>query len=48
LLLVQEESNEAPDLSALPLSARDQYQQLAEQYPLVKELKERLRLELDY
>jgi DNA polymerase-3 subunit gamma/tau len=30
------------------LSARDQYLQLAELYPMVKELKERLRLELDY
>lgn len=30
------------------LSVRDQYQQLAEQYPMVRELKERLRLELDY
>jgi DNA polymerase III subunit gamma/tau len=32
----------------LPLSVKDQFQQMAEQYPLVKELKDRLRLELDY
>jgi DNA polymerase-3 subunit gamma/tau len=32
----------------LPLSSRDQYQKLIEQYPLVKELRDRLRLELDY
>jgi DNA polymerase-3 subunit gamma/tau len=32
----------------IPLSSKEQYQKLIEQYPLVKELKERLRLELDY
>jgi DNA polymerase-3 subunit gamma/tau len=31
-----------------PLSAKDQYLKIIEQYPVVKELKERLRLELDY
>lgn len=31
-----------------PLSSREQFQKMAEQYPLVKELKDRLRLELDY
>ena len=31
-----------------PLSKRDQYQKIIEQYPLVKELRDRLRLELDY
>ena len=31
-----------------PLSAKEQYLKLIEQYPLVKELKDRLRLELDY
>ncbi|MBK7433416.1 MAG: DNA polymerase III subunit gamma/tau [Chitinophagaceae bacterium] len=31
-----------------PLSAREQYLKLIEEYPLVKELKDRLRLELDY
>lgn len=30
------------------LSKRDQYQKIIEQYPLVKELKDRLRMELDY
>jgi DNA polymerase-3 subunit gamma/tau len=30
------------------LTKREQYQQMAEQYPLIKDLKERLRLELDY
>lgn len=31
-----------------PLNTRDQYNAIVEQYPLVKELKDRLRLELDY
>jgi len=31
-----------------PLSSKDQFLKLVEQYPLVKELKDRLRLELDY
>jgi DNA polymerase-3 subunit gamma/tau len=35
-------------VSNMPLSSREQYVKLVELYPLVKELKERLRLELDY
>ena len=31
-----------------PLNTREQYQKIIAEYPLVKELKERLRLELDY
>ena len=31
-----------------PLTAKDQYLKIIEQYPLVKELKDRLRLDLDY
>ena len=31
-----------------PLSSREQYQKIIKEYPLVKELKDRLRLELDY
>ena len=31
-----------------PLTAKEQYQKLVEAFPLVKELRERLRLELDY
>ncbi|HEV3251417.1 MAG TPA: DNA polymerase III subunit gamma/tau, partial [Puia sp.] len=30
------------------LSKREQYQLIIEQYPLVKELKDKLKLELDY
>ncbi|HXB93805.1 MAG TPA: hypothetical protein VNU70_01565, partial [Puia sp.] len=40
----KEVSNEAP---ATP-GKREQFRQIVEQYPLVKELKDRLRLELDY
>jgi DNA polymerase-3 subunit gamma/tau len=35
-------------LRDLPLSSKEQYQKIIEQFPLVKELKDRLRLELDY
>jgi len=31
-----------------PLSSKEQYQKIIEQFPLVKELRDRLRLELDY
>ncbi|MES1159707.1 MAG: DNA polymerase III subunit gamma/tau, partial [Bacteroidota bacterium] len=31
-----------------PLNRREQFMQIIEQYPLVKELKDRLKLELDY
>lgn len=31
-----------------PMTARDQYMKLVEEYPLVKELKDRLGLQLDY
>ncbi len=31
-----------------PLSSKEQFQKMIEQYPLVKELKDRLKLELDY
>ncbi|RYY39641.1 MAG: DNA polymerase III subunit gamma/tau [Chitinophagaceae bacterium] len=48
MLLTLSETTEAPDLSALPLSSREQFNKLVEQYPLVKELRDRLRLELDY
>ena len=44
---VRENGN--PDIhQEKPLSKREQFQQIAEQYPLLKELKDRLKLELDY
>lgn len=36
------------EIADAPLSAKDQYLKLIEQYPLVKELKDRLGLQLDY
>jgi DNA polymerase-3 subunit gamma/tau len=46
LIVMQE--NKEPKVTETPLTVREQYQKMIEQYPLVKELKERLRLELDY
>ena len=43
--------NEKPEerqVAEAPLSSKDQFLKIAEQYPLVKELKDRLRLDLDY
>ena len=42
-----EEKTEAPQGPAAP-NKREQFRRIVEQYPLVKELKDRLRLELDY
>lgn len=46
IILVDAPQDEVP--YERPLSSKEQYQKLVEQYPLVKELRERLRLELDY
>ena len=43
--------SEQPDLMErieIPLSTKDQFAKIAEQYPLVKELKDRLRLDIDF
>jgi DNA polymerase III subunit gamma/tau len=42
------ESQQEKQVVDMPLSSKEQYQKIIEQYPLVKELKDRLRLELDY
>ena len=43
------EESEHPDKAVeKPLSTKEQYLKMIEEYPLVKELKDRLRLELDY
>lgn len=44
--IVEEESREIDETKAL--TSKQQYQLLIEKYPLIKELKDRLRLELDY
>ena len=46
--VVLEENKELHPKIAAPLTAREQFQKMTEQYPLVKELKDRLGLELDY
>ena len=46
--VVVEENPELRPKVELPLSSRDQLQKMMEQYPLVKELKDKLKLDLDY
>jgi len=46
--IVMVENKEQKIPADTPLTSREQFLKMAEQYPLVKELKERLRLELDY
>jgi DNA polymerase-3 subunit gamma/tau len=47
-VIVEEKEGDAEEPTDRPLNKREQFQQIVEQYPLVKELKDRLRLELDY
>jgi DNA polymerase-3 subunit gamma/tau len=47
-VIVEEKEGEVEEPTDRPLNKREQFQQIVEQYPLVKELKDRLRLELDY
>jgi len=46
--VILEERPDNNDLQERPLNTREQFLKMAETYPLVKELKDRLRLELDY
>jgi DNA polymerase-3 subunit gamma/tau len=46
-LFVNEQHNQLPEVE-IKVSAKDQYFKIIEEYPLVKELKDRLGLELDY
>jgi DNA polymerase III subunit gamma/tau len=46
--IVMRENAMSNSLTETPLTSREQFQKMVEQYPLIKELKERLRLELDY
>lgn len=47
-VVVEERAPVGDDPTGRPLNKREQFIQIIEQYPLVKELKDRLRLELDY
>lgn len=46
VIVIEKEDNTTP--GERPLNTREQYLKIIEEYPLVKELKDRLRLELDY
>ena len=48
LTLQLDESQQTQDIGPAPLSSREQFQQMTEKYPLVKELKDRLNMELDF
>ncbi|MEO5998685.1 MAG: DNA polymerase III subunit gamma/tau [Chitinophagaceae bacterium] len=46
--LLIKDKTEPTEKFDMPLNSREQFQKLAELYPLIRELKDRLRLELDY
>jgi len=46
--VIIEENKETKPQKEISLTSKEQFLKMAEQYPLVKELKDRLRLELDY
>lgn len=46
-VIIEENAESRPQIE-LTLTSKEQFQKMVEQYPLVKELKDRLRLELDY
>ncbi|MBC7874535.1 MAG: DNA polymerase III subunit gamma/tau [Ferruginibacter sp.] len=46
-VIIEEKPGDRPKIE-IKLSAKEQFQKMIDQYPLVKELKDRLRLELDY
>ena len=46
--IIIEEKMDLSHKVEIPLNTKEQYMRIAEEYPLVKELKDRLRLELDY
>jgi DNA polymerase-3 subunit gamma/tau len=47
-VIVVERETTTEEPADRPLNKREQFMQIVEQYPLVKELKDRLKLELDY
>lgn len=48
LIVVLVESDQPVVMEDLPLSSKEQYQLIIEQFPLVKELREKLRMDLDF
>jgi len=48
LTLHLDESQQTADIGPAPLSSREKFAKMVEKYPLVKELKDKLNLELDF
>ncbi len=48
LTLQLDESQQTVDIGPAPLSSREQFQKMVEKYPLIKELKDKLNMELDF
>ncbi len=48
LTLQLDESQQTQDIGPAPLSSREQFQLMTEKYPLIKELKDKLNMELDF
>jgi DNA polymerase-3 subunit gamma/tau len=46
-VIIDENKTDRPEIK-ISLTAKEQFQKMSEEYPLVKELKERLKLDLDY
>jgi DNA polymerase-3 subunit gamma/tau len=46
-VVIEEKSQDRPKIE-IALTAKEQFQKMIEQYPMVKELRDRLRLDLDY
>lgn len=48
LTLQLDETQQTQDIGPAPMSSREQFQAMIEKYPLVKELKDKLNMELDF
>ena len=48
LTLGLDETQQTVDIGPAPLSSREQFQKMTEKYPLIKELKDKLNMELDF
>jgi DNA polymerase-3 subunit gamma/tau len=48
LTLQLDESQQTQDIGPAPMSSREQFQAMIDKYPLVKELKDKLNMELDF
>jgi DNA polymerase-3 subunit gamma/tau len=48
LTLQLDETQQAQDIGPAPMSSREQFQAMIDKYPLIKELKDKLNMELDF